>query len=361
MKKSFGFPLVVFGTLLAVAGCMRNDDEPVYPARPIARLYVSIEDYQRDASKDDIDNVVLLDPADTSEMYVALNHNSGAIGGAGIHFNPFAGRLFQAGYNDTTIRVMTVGNLGNLGNSGSIGNDLLKQMRGIVYHHTTQLLYVASNATPTTIYGFYRPMNRSGFTKPDRTFRLGETMRPWSVLLWNDSLLVSNAGSDGGVSLYGNLSKLDTLPVNLQALSTVRIEGATAIRGIAFVDSLDLLVAADYGIVEGAERVANGKVYIIEGIKAHLANPSATVSPTRIISGALTGIIGPVDVAVDPRGGANRRTIFVADRDKHTISRFPLSASGNVAPEGSVALDVPANDRRPFGIYFDVRGDAEPQ
>src|SRR5690606_23394725 len=121
--------------------------------RPIARLYVSIEDYQRDASKDDIDNVVLIDPADTLDMYMALNHDSDALGGAGIFFSPFASRLFQAGYSDTTIRVMTVGSLGTLGNSGSIGNNLLNQMRGIAYHHPTQLLYVANNATPTSIYG----------------------------------------------------------------------------------------------------------------------------------------------------------------------------------------------------------------
>lgn len=355
MKNSLAFPLVALSTLLVVAGCMRNDDEPEYPKRPIARLYVSIEDYQYDAARDDIDNVVLIDPADTSEMYVALNHNSDAVGGAGIHFNPFASRLFQAGYSDTTIRIMTVGNLGTLGNSGSIGNGLLQQMRGLVYHHPTQLLYVAS---ATTIYGFYQPMNRNGFTRPDRVLQLGSEMRPWSVLLWNDSLLVSNSG---GVALYGNLSQIDSLEPDFQALSTVLIEGANAVRGIAFVDSLDVLVAADFGVVQGGERSASGKIYIIEGIKAHLANPSSTVSPTRTISGALTGITGPVDVAIDPRGGGSRRTIFVADRDNRTISRFPLSADGNVAPEGTVTLDVPENQRRPFGIYFDVRGDAQEQ
>ncbi|MFB2120615.1 hypothetical protein [Parapedobacter sp. 2B3] len=361
MKKSLGFPLVALVAWLVLGGCMRNDDEPEYPTRPIARLYVSIEDVQLDASKDDIDNVVLIDPADTLDMYVALNHNSNAVGGAGIYFNPFVSRLFQAGYNDTTIRVMTVGNLGTLGNSGNIGNELLKQMRGIVYHHPTQLLYVASNATPTTIYGFYQPMNRNGFTKPDRVLRLGSEVRPWSVLLWNDSLLVSNSGENGGVSLYGNLSQVDSLAPNFQAISTVRIEGAATIRGIAFVDSLDLLVAADYGVVTSGTRITDGKVYIIEGIKAHLANPSATVSPTRTISGSLTGLTGPVDVAIDPRGTASRRTIFVADRDGRTISRFPLSANGNVAPETTVTLDTLGNVRRPFGIYFDVRGDAVQQ
>ncbi|GGG82382.1 hypothetical protein GCM10007415_14040 [Parapedobacter pyrenivorans] len=361
MKKLFAILLVIIGILL-VGGCVRNDDEPVYPVRPIARLYVSIEDYQRDASKDDIDNVVLIDPADTLGMYVALNHDSDALGGAGIYFNPFVSRLFQAGYNDTTIRVIAVGNLGSLENSGSIGNRLLSQMRGIVYHHPTQMLYVASNATSstttTTIYGFYQPMNRNGFTKPDRTLRLGNAMRPWGMLLWGDSLLVSNSGANGGVSLYGNLSKIrDTSAVDLPALSTIRIAGATAIRGIAFVDSLDVLVAADYGAVgaDGA-RVTDGKVYIIEGIKAHLKSASATVSPTRTISGAATGLVGPVDVAIDPRGEAGRRTVFVADRDGRKVSRFSFSASGNIAPEETVTLDTLDNARRPFGVALDVRG-----
>src|SRR5690606_26923179 len=182
-----------------------------------------------------------------------------------------------------------------LGNSGSIGNGLLQQMRGLVYHHPTQLLYVAS---ATTIYGFYQPMNRNGFTRPDRVLQLGSETRPWSVLLWNDSLLVSNS-VEGGVALYGNLSQIDSLATDFQALSTVLIEGANAVRGIAFVDSLDVLVAADYGVVQGENRLADGKIYIIEGIKAHLANPSGTVSPTRTISGALTGLTGPVDVAID--------------------------------------------------------------
>lgn len=358
MKKSF-FPWVVLGALLAIGGCIRNDDEPEYPKRPIARLYVSIENYQTDASKDDIDNVLLIDPADTSEMYVALGHDSDVLGGAGIHFSPLDSRLFQAAYNDTTIRVMTVGELGTLGNTGSFGNRLLTQMRGIVYHNPTKILYVASNTennASTILYGFYQPMNRAGFTKPNRTLRLGADMRPWDVQLWNDSLLVSNAGANGGVSLYGNLSTLDTLPVNLPALSTVRIEGATAIRGIAFVDSLDVLVVADYGTGSLNNPVADGRIYIIEGIKAHLSTTSATVSPTRTISGALTGLTGPVDVAVDPRGEASRRTIFVADRDERKISRFRLSDKGNVAPEVTIDLDTLNNNRYPFGMYLDVRG-----
>ncbi len=360
MKKSLGFPLVIIGTLLAIGGCMRNDDEPEFPTRPIARLYVSIESYQTDASQDAIDNVILIDPADTVEMAIALNHNSEATGGAGIHFNPFAERVFQAGSSvnaDTTIRLMAVGALGTLANSGRIGHAELNAMRGITYHHTSRILYVANNATPTTIYGFYQPMNRNGFTKPDKVLRLGAAMRPWAMVSWNDSLLVSNSGTNGGIALYGNLAQVDSLAADFAALSTIRIEGATAIRGIAFVDSLDILVAADYGTGNSSAPVADGRIYIIEGIKAHLATASATIVPTRTIRGALTGLTGPIDVAIDPRNG--KRTIYVADYNERKISRFSLSGNGNVAPETTVTLDTLGNARRPFGIFLDVRGVAQ--
>lgn len=367
MKKSFGFLVVMAGTLLAFNGCMRNDDEPVFPTRPIARLYVSIESNQTDASGDPIDNVVLIDPADTLDLPVALNYNAGALAGAGIHFDPFVSRVFQAGYSypgipDTTIRLMTVGALGKLGGSGRIGHGELTAMRGIAYHHPTEMLYVANNATPTAIYGFYQPLNRSGFTLPKKIFRLGNAMRPWGMVSWDDSLLVSNATpNNGGISLYGNFSATDSVETDFPALSTIRIEGATAIRGLAFVDSLDILVVADYGTGEPNNPVADGRVYIVEGIKAHLATPAATVTPTRTIMGARTGLTGPVDVAIDPRGGADRRTIFVADRDTRKISRFKLSADGNVAPEATVLLDTLGNDRIPFGLFLDVRGTPDSQ
>lgn len=353
---------------MTLGSCMRNDDEPAMPVRPISRLYISVGNYQTNASEDPIDNVLLIDPADTTEMDVVLSHNSEALrGGAGIYFDPFQSAIFQAGYgtSDTTIRIMTVGTLGILQNSGQIQYSGLNAMRGLTYHYRSKILYVANSATVggrTTIYGYYLPYNRRGYTLPDRVLRLDPTMRPWGMVLWGDSLLVSNAGANGGVALYGGLSKVDSLVTDFQALSTVRIEGATALRGIAFVDSLDILVAADYGTGASDNPVADGRIYIIEGIKAKLAPGSTTtVTPTHTIRGALTGLTGPMDVAIDPRPG--RRTIFVADYDAQVsggqrgrILRFQLSDDGNVAPEASLSLDTLGNARRPFGIFLDVRG-----
>jgi|GEM_PF-367745 len=372
MKKIVGFLLAAGVVVSTLGSCMRNDDEPEMAVRPIARLYVSIGNYQTNASEDPIDNVLLIDPADTTDMEVVLSHNSGALrGGGGIFFDPFKSGIFQAGYGnqDTTIRVMTVGPLGIMSNSGEIQYSGLNGMRGLAYNYRLgfEMLYVANNSSAvngrTTIYGYKRPYNRRGYTRPDQVLRLDPSMRPWGMVLWKDSLLVANSSStNGGVSLYGGLSKVDSLVEDFQAITTVHIEGATAIRGIAFVDSLDVLVAADYGTGTPENPVMDGRIYIIEGIKSKLQQGGTiTVAPTRTIRGALTGLTSPFDVAIDPRPRLKdgERTIFVADYDyenKGRIARFRYSADGNVAPEASVNLDTLGMPRQPFGMFLDVRG-----
>lgn len=349
--------MVMVGFILTFSGCIRNDDEPTFPSRPIARLYVSIESIQTDDSRDPIANVLLIDPADTLAMKVVYSYHSGARSEVtGLYFSPHMERLIQAG-RDTSVRLMTVGNRGTLSTSGTIGNRLLSNLRGVTYNNNLQLMYVLSNQSPTTIYGFLTPRNKNAFTRPDRTLRLPEEIRPWSAVLWQDSLLVSNSGTTPGISLFGNLSQIrDTAARAIQPLATVRIEGATAIRGFAFVDSLDLLVVADYGTGSVEEPVPDGRIYVFEGIKSRLASGTTTVTPTRTIAGPATGLIGPVDVAVDPRGAADRRTIFVADRDQSRVSRFNLSDNGNIAPENFVSTDTLGIPRRPYGIFLDVRG-----
>ena len=372
MKKLVGFLFAIGIGIFIFGSCVRNDDEPEMAMRPIARLYISIGNYQTNTSEDAIDNVLLIDPADTTQMDVVLSHHSGALeGGTGIFFDPYQTGLFQAGYgtDDTTIRVMKVGPLGMIQNSGQIQYRGLNAMRGLVYNYRKgiETLYVTNNSATVeerrTIYGYRLPYNQRGYTLPHKVFRLDPSMRPWGVVLWNDSLLVSNASStNGGVSLYGGLSQVDSLAPDFQAMATVRIAGATAIRGIAFVDSLDLLVAADYGTGDPRNPVSDGRIYIIEGIKEKLSEGgTTTVTPTRTIQGPLTGLTGPMDVAIDPRRRLKdgKRTIFVADYDyenKGRIARFLLSDNGNVAPESAVSLDTLGTPRKPFGLFLDVRG-----
>ncbi|SEL75251.1 hypothetical protein [Parapedobacter koreensis] len=357
MKKSFGFLAVMVGALLALGSCMRNDDEPPVPIVPISRLYVSFQDVTENDVEVPVDNIALIDPADGEAMEIDFDFNSGAVGGAGIHFSPIGGLVFQSGRLDTLIRIMRVNNLGQLATAGRLGNRSLNLMRGLAYHFPSEMLYVANIGETSHLYGFHQPVNKNGFTRPRRALQLESGIVPWAVSLWNgkpsdDSLLVSNSGQDGGVLLYRNLAQGDSVETNFAALSNVRVEGATSIRGIAFVDSLDVMVMADFGTQQ-----VPGKVYIIEGIKAYLAQPSATVRPTRIISGELTGLSGPIDVAIDPR--TDRKTIYVADQTTRKVSRFKLSDSGNVAPEATITFDSP--NRTPFSIFLDARGIPVPQ
>lgn len=351
--KLFGFLLV--GILLLGGGCMRNDDEPPVPQRPISRLYMSFQDTTVDEADADINNIAVIDPADTTTMTIALNYSSGALGGSGIHFNPNEGKVFQSGRYDTLIHMMTVNTEGQLGSGGKFGNGRLRNMRGLAFNKGSNMLYVADiTGNIPHLYGFSRPANRSGYVLQERNFRLQTDIRPWSVLFWNDSLLVSNAGTNGGVLLYGNLSQTtdSTEQIDYAPDSRITIEGATGIRGIAFIDSLDVMVLADFGT-----STTDGKVYIVEGIKAHLANATGTVTPTRTIAGSSTGLSGPIDVAIDPRYRENGRFIYVADQTTRKVSRFRLSDSGNVEPDLTFTFNSPS--RTPFSMFLDARGVAD--
>lgn len=347
MKKSIGFLLVMLPVLAIFGGCMRNDDEPVLPQRPISRLYVSFENYQPDETLEPFKNLSIIDPADTTEMEVSIDYDASVKGGRGVHFNPFAGRVFQASAQDTIIRIMTVSDLGIPQGSGNIGFRELTAMRGLWYHNTSQYLYVVNNVNPTSIYAFFQPLNRNGYARPSKVFRLGD-MRPWGLAMWKDSLLVARTGLNGGVSMYGNLSKTDSLEENFSPLSTLTVEGSTSIRGIAFSEELDLLVLADYG-ASGTD----GGIYVIENAKALLSEPSATVTPTRVLRGTRTGLISPVDVAIDPREG--KQSIYVADAGGNgAVLRFNLDDSGNVAP--NAVVDGFSQNRTPAGLFLDARG-----
>ena len=347
MKKSIGFLLMTFCVLLIFGGCLRNDDEPVIPQRPISRLYISFSDYQADETLEPYENLGVIDPADTTEMKVVTNYDSKVMGGTGVYFNPYGGNIFQGSAGDTTIQMMTVTDLGVPKTSGRIGFNELTAIRGLGYNHQNQTLYVVNNATPTSIYAFVQPMNRNGYARPNKVFQLG-AVRPWGLAMWGDSLLVTRTGENGGVSLYGNLSQTDSLAQNFAPLSTLTVTGSTSIRGVAFSEELDLLVLADYG-APGTD----GAIYVVEQAKALLAESTATVTPARIIKGVRTGLISPVDVAIDPRAG--KQSIYVADAGGNgAVLRFSLDASGNVAP--NAVIDGFANDRTPAGIFLDARG-----
>lgn len=346
MNKPYRHYIVLFLCLMAVlSGCQRNDDEPVLPESPISRLYISFSDYQDDDTQDPYDNVMVIDPADSAGMDLGLSYNSGVRGGSGIHFNPFAGRVFHGSMNDrnlndTTIQIMTVSNRGTLGTSARVGNEALNGVRGLWYNDSTRNLYVANNVTPTSIFVFNSPMNRNGFTRPSQHLILG-SLRPWGITMWGDHLLVARTGQNGGFAVFENISGTDSLESNLQPNSSITVSGASDIRGIAYSETLDILALSDMS--------GGGRVYVFENARALFRQTAATVTPTRTLSGTNTGIAAPIDVAIDDREG--RLLLYVADRINKSILRFNLSANGNATPQASLALPY-----TPAGIFLDARG-----
>src|SRR5690606_32460236 len=126
------------------------------------------------------------------------------------------------------------------------------------------------------------------------------------------------------------------------------VEGSASVRGVAFSEELDLLVLADYGTSS-----LDGSVYILENAKALLSDPAATVTPTRVIKGTRTGLISPIDVAIDSRDG--KQSIYVADAGGNgAVARFNLSDNGNVAP--NAVIEGFAEGRIPAGLFLDARG-----
>ena len=331
---------VVLGLLVVLCGaCMRNDDEPALPERPISRLYVSLADFQTDEPADPFPNLAVIDPADSATMESATVYRTEARGGGAIYFDPAIGSAFQGNRADTNVYVLSVSNRGILSVSGTFGNGLLDAMRGIWYHHPSQNLYIANQTTPSTLYVYNTPLRNRGFREPTHSLELGD-VRPWGICMYGDNMLIARTGENGGVSVYTGLPA-DTNSTTLQAAATLVVEGASDIRGVAYSAQADVMALTDHN--------AN-RVYIFEQASS-LFSTSRTITPTRIIAGAITGLNGPIDVTIDDREGGER--LYVANAQSRTIVRFPLSASGNAAPETSVLLPhVPAS------IHVDARGRA---
>ncbi len=332
--------MVLLGILVLVCtSCMRNDDEPTLPERPISRLYVSMSEFQTDETADPFDNLLVVDPADSATMESATIYRTEARGGSGIYFDPAIGSVFQANLTDTNVYVLSVSNRGILSVSGSFGNELLDAMRGIWYHHPSENLYIANLTTPSTLYVYHAPLRNRGFRVPNHALEL-EGVRPWGICMYDDNMLMVRTGAEGGVSVYTDLPA-DTNGTSIRAAATLTVEGASDLRGIAYSKALDVMALSDHN---------GNRIYIFEQAST-LFSSSGTITPTRTISGANTGLNGPIDVTIDERQGGER--LYVANAQSKTIVRFPLSASGNAIPETTARLNY-----APASIHVDARGRA---
>lgn len=331
--------LFLVGTLgLVLGACVRNDDEPLIPRAPISRLYVSLLEFQTDETADPYSNLLIIDPAN-GEQAVGSLFNSGVKEGSGVFFSPEVSRVFQGSVLDQSIILMNVTDVGIPQRSGQLRHENLTAIRGLHYHHDSRNLFVANNWTPSGIYVFDNPLNRNGDVEPLRYFALGG-VRPWGITMWDDNLLVVRTGASGGVNLYTNMSSRLEGTEDLSPQAVLTVAGADALRGIAYSETLDLLVLTEY---------EKGQILIFENASQLFSGGTAAIAPTRVISGSNTGLAGPIDVAIDDRAGG--QMLYVADKPSKSILRFDLEAQGNASPLFRTILPL-----TPESLFLDARG-----
>jgi hypothetical protein len=334
---------VYFLSLLLLAtsiiACKKNDDEPILPPTRISRLYVSFSDVQTDDLAVPFNNIAVFDPADSVSLAQPVYFNSQVVEGAGIFFNPTAKRAFQGSVQNFTIKTFSVSVSGVLGPGTSFTDSTLTSQPDMAYDAVSTNLYVSNNLT-NSIHAYEKGAQRNGILKNGPNKRFVLSAQPRGLVLDNDSIMVVLRTSDGvnEIGLLENPSKIDSGIVSLAKKITVT--GASDLRGIAYSHKLNLLVVSD---------AATSKVYFIENAREAFTQNLAFAS-NELLSGALTRISQPIDVAIDDRD--DKMFLYVADRAESTksILRFNLSDRGNVAPQTVFALPL-----LPASIYLDAR------
>lgn len=354
--------------MFCVVGCSRNDDEPARERKAISRLYVSTSDYAENSAGADLFNVWAVDSVTADKLPAPSDFyrfTSAAKGGNMIHYSPFSGGvLFQGSMNpranlDTAVHVMSISKTGVISNGSSIRNRIYDKVRGLYYTVVNDgklsedyLLY--ANASDTTngldvpnynLFAIDRPRNKGSFTRPRYKMKL--TDNPWGVLGVDNDLLISKADVNGGVRVFKNfiprlLANGDTTmaaPDNY----LLTVAGASNIRGLAYSKASDILLLTDFT----QNGTSAGRILIFEKFSQYQAEQ--TITPTRIVEGALTRLIEPLDVAVDTREGG--KYFFVADPVARRVFRFLITDEGNVAPNGELSF----SDRPPRSLSLDSR------
>lgn len=350
--------LTVLALLSSVYACKQDDDEPEFDTAQFSRLYVSFQEYSTGNTTSDT-TIRVIYPADSSTFSYSLNHISPAKGGSTIYYHPYIKSVFlasdnSAGLNDSSLFRMTVGKLGVLTNNGQMTNMNFQRIRGLSYHKEAENLYM-TNAVPTksSIFVINRPSGKSGNMKITKRLVSNNTLF-WGATYAHSNLYVVKAVSNepGGIYVFNDIVKparstsiSDTLAV-LEPSKTLEITGTENMRGMSYDTVKNILAVTDFpnGAIEG-----QGRILLFENFSS-LAEGTGPIAPTRIITGATTGLHQPVSVALDTR--ATAVYLYVADQASKKVSRFLISDNGNVAPTKTV---VAPNNRTPISISLDAR------
>jgi len=362
--------LLFFAIVTCLTSCVREDDEPALAKISVSRLYISFSEFQLDESRPPYNNIDIIDRADTLTFEPALSYNSGIKGGAGISFSPIAKFIFQSSANgagsvrDTSIQIMSVNaETGAPAYKGLISNGLLTNVKGLAYHYNkgSENLYVSNigiGSNPSHIYLFQKPGNFRGKAKRSQEIALG-TLTPWTMAFKstedNADLLMSVTGEKRGIAIFRDILRknlpADSVLTETQfppkAVLTIANQGE--VRGFSYSARQDLLAVACY--TAGTANV--GRILLFENASSLLsATGDRAIEPTRIITGSATGLVRPLDVAIDNRDGA--KYLYVADGDTKIVSRFLITDKDNIAPNKIKQFTL-----TPVALSLDARGPGE--
>lgn len=337
MKVQGIYLLSLFLIVTSIVACKRNDDEPILPPTRISRLYVSFSDVQTDDLAQPYNNIAVFDPADSASLAVPDYFNSQVVEGAGIFFSPTAKRVFQGSVQNFSIKTFSVSLAGVLGPGTTFIDSTLTSQPDLAYDAVTTNLYVTNNLT-NSIHVYERGAQRNGILREGPNKRFVLNAQPRGLVLDNDSIMVALRTAEGinEIALLENPSQIDSGIV--ASPKRITITDASDIRGISYSHKLNLLVVSD---------AVASKIYFIENAREAFTQ-NLSFSSNDGLSGALTRIAQPVDVAIDDRD--DKMFLYIADRSNKSILRFDLSDRGNIAPQATFSLPL-----MPASIYLDAR------
>lgn len=353
--------MFVVMALLGFYSCERDDREPDLEMRMFTRLYVSFEQFgtSNTAGVQDV-NLRLIYPADSSVFEYSLAHVSAAKGGGPILFSPQLQSLFQAsanlaGINDTSVYTMSVGTTGVLSNIGRMGYYRFNTVRGLAYHAGSNNLFIVNGSgTNAGVYVVNGPRGRNREVYPVKKLFAGSA-RMWGAAYADNRLFMAKVGADAGLYVIDNVTTLEVGADSSAQLEIgnlmreIRINSARNLRGMSYDSISNVLAITEF---DNGTTVGSGRILIFENF-SNLVNQTE-IEPTRIITGAATGLTYPVDVALDTR--ENGVYLYVADRTARTVSRFLISDEGNVAPDKVLST----GSQIPVGVALDTRVYAMP-
>ncbi|QQT52532.1 hypothetical protein I6I98_20025 [Sphingobacterium multivorum] len=383
MKFSFQSCIILFFvSVIGFTSCKKLDDEPVRTgATLISRLYVSFSDYDQNNSA--LKNMMIIDPADTTNLDNIYQYLSPAKGGGPILFDAAARAIFQASVTaqDTFLQVIPFANeiYGIPGNAGAIGYTGFTNVRGLAYYTyaqqngtsgsvTTPFLLAVTNrgAGNSMLYAISTPSgkvgSKGGAPIIDKQINLG-TIVPSSLTLLNsitsdsnEKLVLVGFNNEGtenksGFAVYSQLKQelidraRDTIVASTRftPMMKVYINGKTGLGSVSYAPKKNLLA-----VTSGSE-----VLFFKDPNTLFSGSTDKTVAPDYVIGGANTGLVKPWGVAIDDRTDQGK-FFYVSDLTNRTISRFPLVGLS----EGNVKPDIAAKtygSLTPNYIFLDAR------